>query len=224
VSSWFRSNAILEVVGPDGQDIARGHLWQRRLEQLASPRDHLDQLGTVCPNLSVNARPKALEITLQAVKHTLDLELLGEPLSREARGVDHERGTHARAERTAGELFPQQGTMLGSVDVQRDLPVVESMIIGEPPQKQRMDELVDQIWKPLSLDDPLASTELRDFVCVGAPAQVLLPFTEENRPAHLGDRGCDPTDQIGGSVTLDECTRPRRWLVHFCHAFPRKLR
>lgn len=96
--------------------------------------------------LGVDVAAKAIEIALQPMKHTLDLELLGEPCPLERAWVGLEYRTHAGTEHTTGELLPQDSSVFGTREIQRDLPVVEPVIVGELPEEEGMNELMDEVW------------------------------------------------------------------------------
>lgn len=78
----------------------------------------------------VDAHAKCRQIVLEAVKHALNLELFGEPVARERLGVILQGRADHSAEDTTRQLFPQQSTVLASREIQRDLPIVEPVVVS----------------------------------------------------------------------------------------------
>jgi hypothetical protein len=203
----------LAIAGPDRQGITArngrrcAYLPQGPRQEISTSLDRLDQLGAVfCElELRVDVGAKSTEFVLQPVKHPLDLELFGEPVARERLGVMLQRGADHGAEATAGQLFPEVPSMLAAGQIQRDLPVIEPMIVGQTTQEQRMNELVDQVWESLRLHDPHATTENSLFIGAGRPAEVLAVCTNEGDSPHFLNYEGNHASQIGGRLTLDRC-------------------
>jgi hypothetical protein len=98
----------------------------------AASLDGLDPLGLAEADLLVDPPAKSVQIVFQAVKYPLDLELLGKPGAGEDLGICPEGRAGARAEGTASELLPQRGAMVGPLHVERDLSVIEAVIVIQP--------------------------------------------------------------------------------------------
>ena len=81
--------------------------------------------------MRVYAHPKPGQIVLETVKHALDLELFGKPVAPERLGVILQGRADHGTENTTSQLFPQMPTVVSEREIERDLPVVEPMIVGQ---------------------------------------------------------------------------------------------
>lgn len=142
---------------------------------------------------------------LEAVKHTLDLELLSKPFAREDLWVRLEWRANHGTERTAGELFPETKAVLGPPQVKGDLPIIEAMIVSQVTKKQRVNELVNQIRQPLRLDDPLDIAQNSPLWRGCAPTKVPASRPEEDCAALFLDYPRNLASQINASLTLKRC-------------------
>ncbi|HLT35891.1 MAG TPA: hypothetical protein VK034_06390 [Enhygromyxa sp.] len=168
-------------------------------QPISASRDRLEQLGAMFGDLQVrvHARPKTGEIVLQAVKHPLNLELFGKPVARERLGVILQGRADHGAEHAARQLLPEVPTMVGAREIQRDLSVIEPMIVRQMPQKQRVNDLMDEVRQPLGFDDPRTASQIRQFVGGCSATKIFSVAAKEDCSPHFLDHERNQASQIG---------------------------
>jgi hypothetical protein len=197
---------------PDRQHVAgrklrpKTHSCERLRQQHSALGDGLQQFGAAFGDLQlrIDVSAKTEKIVLEPVKHALNLKLFGEPVARERLGVILPGSADHGAEDATRQLFPEVPTVGGTREIQRDLPIVETMVIRQAPQEQRMNQLVDEVRETLGLDHPLEASQFLQFVRKCPTAQILAATAKQDHGTHVRNYQRNQASQINGGETLEK--------------------